>query len=249
MHTTNNSLFQPDQKLPLSHVTEALQTLTCALEKLDMTCNWRNSPWIGYMGLELVDVTYKISLLTHKTSLNDEDNERVREILSTLSAWTAPACQEDYLAASTHSLQDLDLPPRRSVLLARAYWCACSYLATTLHNQIDNVENDNDNSDTKINTNAFVTETIALLTQLTQYGHATNNQLWPLVVIGTAATTLPLQTQITALLPRFNQSLGLESIKRAERFLAVAWKIDEVSGQMYGRRIFRDRDALYHMFF
>jgi hypothetical protein len=61
MHTTNNHLFQPDSQLPITHISEALETLTSALERLNMDCNWRNSPWIGFAGPELADLVYRVS--------------------------------------------------------------------------------------------------------------------------------------------------------------------------------------------
>ncbi|KAI4731059.1 hypothetical protein E4T49_01293 [Aureobasidium sp. EXF-10728] len=234
MHTANNHLFQPDSQLPITHITEALGTLTSALNQLKMDCNWRSSPWIGFGGPELADMAYRVSWLTHKPFLNDQDNKEVEELISRLSSWTAPACQEESL--STH----LDLPPKRLVLLARAYWCACSYLATHLAQE--------QNCILPFDADAFVTEIIQLLNQLIEHEHTINNHLWPLVVIGTAATDPATQEHIRSLLPQFHQGLGPASLRRAERFLAVAWETDS-QGMMYGRKIFKNREALYQMFF
>ncbi|CAD0093166.1 unnamed protein product, partial [Aureobasidium vineae] len=234
MHTANNHLFQPDSQLPITHITEALGTLTSALNQLKMDCNWRSSPWIGIGGPELADMTYRVSWLTHKPFLDDTDHQEVEEITARLSSWTAPACQEESL--STH----LDLPPKRLVLLARAYWCACSYLATHLAQEQSCV--------LPFGADAFVTEVLQLLDQLIEHEHTINNHLWPLVVIGTAATDPATREHIRSLLPQFHQGLGPASLRRAERFLAVAWKTDS-QGMMYGRKIFKNREALYQMFF
>jgi hypothetical protein len=164
--------------------------------------------------------------------LNTDDRQQVENIITRLSSWTAPACFEESL--TTH----LDLPPKRLVLLAKAYWCACSYLITHLSHHDGNPSDDT----------AFVTETLELLDQLTEYEQTINNHLWTLIVVGTAATSLKSQEHIRSLLPQFNQALGPGSVKRAERFLEVAWRVDQ-NGEMYGRKIFKDRDALYQMFF
>ncbi|THX58483.1 hypothetical protein D6D08_09058 [Aureobasidium pullulans] len=234
MHTTNNYLFQPDSQLPLDHITKAAETLVSALEQLGLSCNWRHSPWIGFGGPELADLVFRASWLAHKTSLNTDDRQQVENIITRLSSWTAPACFEESL--TTH----LDLPPKRLVLLAKAYWCACSYLITHLSHHDGNPVVSDDT--------AFVTETLELLDQLTEYEQTINNHLWPLIVVGTAATSLKSQEHIRSLLPQFNQALGPGSVKRAERFLEVAWRVDH-NGEMYGRKIFKDRDALYQMFF
>lgn len=234
MHTANNHLFQPDSQLPITHISEALATLTSALDQLGMECNWRNSPWIGFGGPELADLVYRVSFFTHKRSLDIEAHQEVEDIIARLSSWTAPACQEE--SPSTH----LDLPPKRLVLLAQAYWCACSHLATQLAQE--------DSSVLSIDTSAFVTETLQLLDQLIEYEHTINNHLWPLLVVGTAATDLAIQEHIISLLPQFHQGLGPASLRRAEKFLRIAWKIDS-QGLMYGRKIFKDKEALYQMFF
>ncbi|KAK6003969.1 hypothetical protein QM012_008819 [Aureobasidium pullulans] len=234
MHTANNHLFQPDSRLSITHITEALETLTSALKQLDMECNWRSSPWIGFGGPELVDMSYRVSWLTHKPFLDDKDRQEVENLIARLSSWTAPACQED--SASSH----LDLPPKRLALLARAYWCACSYLAAHLEQE--------QSCDLSFDPDAFFMETLQLLDQLIEYEHTINNHLWPLVVVGTAATDLATQEHISSLLPQFHQGLGPASLRRAQRFLAVAWKTDS-QGLIYGRKIFKDREALYQMFF
>ncbi|KAI5210697.1 hypothetical protein E4T39_00056 [Aureobasidium subglaciale] len=234
VHTTHNYLFQPDSRLPITHMEEALETLKTAMGRLNMDCNWRNSPWIGFGGLDLADMIYRVSWLTHKPDLDNDDQEQVQNIIARLSSWTAPACREESLAT------DLDLPPRRLVTLAQAYWCACSFLATHLVQEETNT--------LPLDSSAFVAETLELLDQLVKYEHTINNHLWPLVVVGTAASTIEIQDHIRSLLPQFKQALGSESIKRAERFLATAWKIDN-HGEMYGRRIFHDREALHRMFF
>jgi hypothetical protein len=234
MHTANNHLFQPDSQLPITHISEALKTLTSSLEHLELECNWRSSPWIGFGGPELADLVYRVSSFTHKPYLNDRDHLEVEDIIARLSSWTAPACQEE--SPLTH----LDLPPKRLVLLARAYWCACSHLATQIVQEESLVSS--------FDTNAFVTETLQLLDQLIEFEHTINNHLWPLLVVGTAATDLTTQEHIISLLPQFHQGLGPASLKRAETFLRVAWKTDS-QGFMYGRKIFKDREALYQMFF
>ncbi|KAI5205506.1 hypothetical protein E4T38_04140 [Aureobasidium subglaciale] len=235
MHTTNNYLFQPDSQLPITHMEEAMETFKSAMGQLDMDCNWRNSPWIGFGGLDLVDMIYRTSWLTHKTYLDTADRRELQDIVARLSSWTAPACREE--STSTH----LDLPPKRLVILARAYWCACSYLATNLMLQ-EEIE------DLPLDNNAFMIQTLELLDQLIEFECTINNYLWPLVVVGTAASDQVTQDHLRSLLPQFNQALGKESAKRAERFLATAWKRD-LSGEMYGMRIFRDKEALHHMFF
>ena len=234
MHTVNNHLFQPDSQLPLTHISEALGTLTSALEQLGMDCNWRNSPWIGFGGPELADLVYRVSFFTHKQCLDIEDHQEVENIIARLSSWTAPACQEE--SPSTH----LDLPPTRLVLLAQAYWCACSHLATQLAQE--------DSSVLSFDTNAFINETLQLLDQLIEYEHTINNHLWPLLVVGTAVTDLAIQEHIVSLLPQFHQGLGPASLRRAEKFLRIAWRIDS-QGSMYGRKVFKDKEALYQMFF
>jgi hypothetical protein len=234
MHTTNNHLFQPDSELPITHISGALETLTSALERLNMECNWRNSPWIGFAGPELADLVYRVSFLTHKACLEVTDHQEVEEIIARLSSWVAPACQEESLSTQ------LDLPPKRLVLLARAYWCACSHLATQLAQE--------EHIMLSFDTNAFVTETLQLVDQLVEYEHTINNHLWPLLVTGTAASDPATQEHIISLLPQFHQGLGPASLRRAERFLRVAWRIDS-QGLMYGRKIFKDREALYQMFF
>jgi hypothetical protein len=234
MHTTNNHLFQPDSQLSVTHISEALGQLTSALEQLNMECNWRSCPWIGFGGPELADLVYRVSFFTHKQGLRNEDHQQVEEIIARLSSWTAPACQEETLSTC------LDLPPKRLVLLAQAYWCACSHLATQLAQEETSV--------TLLDDNAFVTETLQLVDQLVEYEHTINNHLWPLLVIGTAASDLATQEHIMSLLPKFQQGLGPASLRRAERFLRIAWKTDS-QGLMYGRKIFKDRQALYQMFF
>ncbi|KAI4755775.1 hypothetical protein E4T52_12121 [Aureobasidium sp. EXF-3400] len=234
MHAANNHLFQPDSQLPITHISEALKTLTSSLEHLELECNWRSSPWIGFGGPELADLVYRVSSFTHKPYLNDRDHLEVEDIIARLSSWTAPACQEE--SPLTH----LDLPPKRLVLLARAYWCACSHLATQIVQEESLVSS--------FDTNAFVTETLQLLDQLIEYEHTINNHLWPLLVVGTAAFDPVTQEHIISLLPQFHQGLGPASLKRAETFLRVAWKTDS-QGFMYGRKIFKDREALYQMFF
>ncbi|KAI5236366.1 hypothetical protein E4T43_08664 [Aureobasidium subglaciale] len=235
MHTTNNYLFQPDSQLPITHMEEALETFKSAMDQLDMDCNWRNSPWIGFGGLELVDMIFRTSWLTHKTYLDTADRRELQDIIDRLSSWTAPACREE------STLTHLDLPPRRLVILARAYWCACSYLATDLMLQ-EEIE------DLPLDSNAFMIQTLELLDQLIEFECTINNYLWPLVVVGTAASDQSTQDHIRSLLPQFNQALGNESAKRAEKFLATAWKSD-ISGETYGMRIFHDKEALHHMFF
>ncbi|TIA24144.1 hypothetical protein D6C81_02637 [Aureobasidium pullulans] len=220
---------------PMSyHEALAAETLVSALGQLGLSCNWRHSPWIGFGGPELADLVFRASWLAHKTSLNTDDRQQVENIITRLSSWTAPACFEESL--TTH----LVLPPKRLVLLAKAYWCACSYLITHLSHHDGNPVVSDDT--------AFVTETLELLDQLTEYEQTINNHLWPLIVVGTAATSLESQEHIRSLLPQFNQALGPGSVKRAERFLEVAWRVDH-NGEMYGRKIFKDRDALYQMFF
>jgi hypothetical protein len=216
MHTANNHLFQPDSQLSITHISEALETLTSSLKHLELECNWRSSPWIGFGGPELADLVYRVSFFTNKPKL------------------TAPACQEE--SPLTH----LDLSPKRLVLLARAYWCACSHLATQIVQEESLVST--------FDTNAFITETLQLLDQLIEYEHTINNHLWPLLVVGTAAIDPTTQEHIISLLPQFHQGLGPASLKRAETFLRVAWKTDS-QGLMYGRKIFKDREALYQMFF
>ncbi|KAH0030668.1 hypothetical protein KCU78_g3009, partial [Aureobasidium melanogenum] len=234
MHTANNHLFQPDSQLSITHITEALGTFTSALKQLNMQCNWRSSPWIGFGGPELADMAYRVSWLTHKPYLDDTDHQEVNDLIARLSSWTAPACQEE--SASSH----LDLPPKRLALLARAYWCACSYLAAHLAQE--------QNCSLPFDADTFVLETLQLLDQLIDYEHTINNHLWPLVVVGTAATDRITQEHIRSLLPQFQEGLGPASLRRAERFLAVAWKTDS-QGFIYGRKIFKDKEALYQMFF
>lgn len=234
MHTANNHLFQPGSPLPITHITEALETFTSALEQLNMECTWRSSPWIGFSGPELADIAYRVSWLTHKLHLDDKDHREVEHLIARLSSWTSPACQEE------SNLTELDLPPKRLVLLARAYWCACSYLATHLAQERS--------LNLPFDANTFVEETLQLLDQLIEYEHTINNHLWPLVVVGTAATDPSTQQHISSLLSQFHLGLGPASLRRAERFLAVAWKTDS-GGTMYGRKIFKDREALYQMFF
>ncbi|KAG9949026.1 hypothetical protein KCU85_g4522, partial [Aureobasidium melanogenum] len=82
MHTTNNHLFQPDSQLPITHITEALETFTSALKRLNMECNWRSSPWIGFGGPELADMAYRVSWLTHKTYLDDKDHQEVEDLIT-----------------------------------------------------------------------------------------------------------------------------------------------------------------------
>jgi hypothetical protein len=234
MHTINNHLFQPDSQLSITHISEALGQLTSALEQLNMECNWRSCPWIGFGGPELADLVYRVSFFTHKPELDIKDHQEVEGIIARLSTWTAPACQEESLSMS------LDLPPKRLVLLAQAYWCACSHLATQLAQE--------ESLTMSFDGNAFVTETLKLVDQLVEYEHTINNHLWPLLVVGTAASDLATQEHIISLLPKFQQGLGPASLRRAERFLRVAWKADS-QGSMYGRKIFKDREALYQMFF
>ncbi|KAH0386779.1 hypothetical protein KCU92_g2235, partial [Aureobasidium melanogenum] len=234
MHTANNHLFQPDSQLRITYITEALGTLTSALERLNMQCNWRSSPWIGFGGPELADMVYRVSWLTHKPYLDDKDHQEVEDLIARLSSWTAPACQEE--SVSSH----LDLPPKRLALLARAYWCACSYLAAQLAQE--------QSCSLPFDADAFVIETLQLLDQLIEYEHTINNHLWPLVVVGTAARDSVTQEHIRSLLPQFQEGLGPASLRRAERFLTIAWKTDS-QGSIYGRKIFKDREALYQMFF
>lgn len=234
MHTANNHLFQPDSQLPITHIAEALETFTSALEQLNMECSWRSSPWIGFGGPELAELVYRVSWLTHKPYLNDKDHGEVEDLIARLSLWTAPACQEE--SASPH----LDLPPKRLALLARAYWCACSYLAANLAQE--------QNCSLPFDADTFVIETLQLLDQLVEYEHTINNHLWPLVVVGTAARDSVTQEHIRSLLPQFQAGLGPASLRRAERFLVVAWKTD-AQGLIYGTRIFQDKEALYQMFF
>jgi hypothetical protein len=216
MHTANNHLFQPDSQLSITHISEALETLTSSLKHLELECNWRSSPWIGFGGPELADLVYRVSFFTHKPYLDAKDHLEVEDIIARLSSWTAPACQEE--SPLTH----LDLSPKRLVLLARAYWCACSHLATQIVQEESLVST--------FDTNAFITETLQLL------------------LVGTAAIDPTTQEHIISLLPQFHQGLGPASLKRAETFLRVAWKTDS-QGLMYGRKIFKDREALYQMFF
>jgi hypothetical protein len=218
----------------IMHISEALETLTSSLKHLELECNWRSSPWIGFGGPELADLVYRVSFFTHKPYLDAKDHLEVEDIIARLSSWTAPACQEE--SPLTH----LDLSPKRLVLLARAYWCACSHLATQIVQEESLVST--------FDTNAFITETLQLLDQLIEYEHTINNHLWPLLVVGTAAIDPTTQEHIISLLPQFHQGLGPASLKRAETFLRVAWKTDS-QGLMYGRKIFKDREALYQMFF
>jgi hypothetical protein len=234
MHTTNNHLFQPDSQLSIAHISEALGQLTSALQQLNMECNWRSCPWIGFSGPELADLVYRVSFFTHKPELDIKDHQEIEVIIARLSTWTAPACQEDSFSTT------LDLPPKRLVLLAQAYWCACSHLATQLAQE--------ESLTMSFDGNAFITETLKLVDQLVDYKHTINNHLWPLLVVGTSASDPATQEHIISLLPQFQQGLGPASLRRAERFLRVAWKTDSL-GSMYGRKIFKDREALYQMFF
>ena len=234
MHTTNNCLFQPDSTLPMDHITEALERLQQSLEGVGMALDWRSCPWIGFLGKDLVDIIYKVSWLTRKQNLDETDLQALDELDTRLSNWVAPAYHDDALTPTNHNLR-----PKRLALLARIYWSACSYLTITLihhHRPVHSQEND-----LLLDIRPLITEALDLLDELTNYTDTINNHLWAVLVIGTAVSDLDAREEIKNLLSQFERTFGVETVKRAERFLDKAWTVDD--------GIFGHKGVLGGMFF
>ncbi|KAM0722371.1 hypothetical protein Q7P37_001812 [Cladosporium fusiforme] len=220
MRTATNCLLQQDihQVLPFDHIRHMASMHQRALDRLNLEMSPLSSPWLAATTIDLVDAMYKASWLNAHMPLSKA------QIVEALSIW-------DFLiTAREESSQDPD-PSQYDTdkAMGSVYLCACQVLlGLSLPDEYYDMADKEATIDMGIRDMDLLTRSSTLDTSLQ----------WPLIILGSLATTQDHQRICREIAARFNPKVPQQTVDSILSF----WK---KTHQLENKRLcFEDCDLL-----